>query len=119
MYVILTSKPGQFHTEAGEGFLPVEAWDYLLCDRQRAHFVIAELSSAARVIIVDDQPPHTVNRVPAKFLQHFDSVAAARRTLEDLARGGLDCRLVSVAVTANVTANVTATVTATVAAIAD
>jgi len=26
-FVILTSKPGQFHTEPGPGLVPVEAWD--------------------------------------------------------------------------------------------
>ena len=108
MYVILTSKPGQFHTEAGAGFRPVEAWNYLLCERPRAHFVIAEITGVPRVTIVDDQPPHTVNSVPAKFLEHFDSVAAARRTLEDLARSGRECRLVPAAVAA-----VAATIAAT------
>jgi hypothetical protein len=93
MYVILTSKPGQFHTDAGEGLQPVEAWDYLLCGRPRAHFVIAEITGAPRVTIVDDRPPHVVNRVPAKFLEHYESVAGARHALEELARGGQDFRL--------------------------
>jgi hypothetical protein len=44
MYVILTSKPGQFRTEVARGLRPLEAYDYLFYGQTRAHFVIAELS---------------------------------------------------------------------------
>lgn len=93
MYVILTSKPGQFHTEQNEGLQAVEAWDYLLCGRRRAHFVIAKLDGAQRVAVVDETPPCVVNLIPIKFLEKFDSVERARHELEQLGNGGADYRL--------------------------
>ena len=42
-YVIITSKPGQFRTEPGDGLLPIEAWDYHCDGRVRARFLVAEL----------------------------------------------------------------------------
>jgi len=95
MYVILTSKPGQFRTEAGEGLRPVEHYDYLFCGRLRAQFVIAELLGPTRVRVVDETEPVTVNLVPSKFLETFETVDAARHELDHLCRfGDLDARLV-------------------------
>ncbi|HJY79068.1 MAG TPA: ferredoxin [Burkholderiales bacterium] len=94
MYVILTSKPGQFRTEAGEGLKPVEAYDYLFCGRKRAQFVIAQIEGEPKVKIVDEASPAAVNFVPSKFLPRFDSLEKARRELETLAGlGGLDVSL--------------------------
>ncbi|RVT95919.1 ferredoxin [Rhodovarius crocodyli] len=86
MFVILTSKPGQFHTEPGPGLTPVEAWDYVFCGNIRAHFVIAELSAASRVRIVDESGP--VNSVPTKFLESFDTIEDARKELRTLTTYG-------------------------------
>jgi ferredoxin len=97
MYVILTTKPGQFRTDAGEGVLPLEGYDYLLSGRLRARFVIAELrGGAARVRIVDDaDPAAAVNEVPVKFLPTFEAIEQARAELEHLTRfGDLDAALV-------------------------
>ncbi|HEV8110135.1 MAG TPA: ferredoxin [Burkholderiales bacterium] len=85
MYVILTSKPGQFHTEAGEGLTPVEAYDYLFCGRKRAHFVIAELAREVKIRIVDETGAPAVNLVPSKFLPRFATLAQARAELAELA----------------------------------
>ena len=94
MYVILTSKPGQFRTEVGEGLKPVEVYDYLFCGRKRAQFVIAEVEGEPKVKIVDEAPPAAVNLVPSKFLPRFDSIEKARRELETLASfGGIDVSL--------------------------
>lgn len=87
MYVILTSKPGQFHTVSADGMQPVEAWDYLLCGRLRAHFVIAELAGATRVTVIDETPPCVTNHLPIKFLEKFATIDRARRQLEQLASG--------------------------------
>jgi hypothetical protein len=87
-YVILTSKPGQFRTESGDGLRPVEAWDFLAGERKRAGFVIAEITGSPRVTIVDETPPHVVNRIPAKLLERFASVDHARREIEGLAKAG-------------------------------
>jgi len=95
VYVILTSKPGQFRTEAGEGVQPVEAYDYLFCGRKRAQFVIAELARDTKVRIVEESGAAAVNLVPTKFLPRFVSVEEARLELEQLIRfGDLDSKLV-------------------------
>ncbi len=93
-YVILTSKPGQFRTEAGPGLQPVEAYDYVFCGRVRAQFVIALLEQATRVRVVDETEPVTVNMVPSKFLERFDSLPAARAELQALCSfGAMDTQL--------------------------
>jgi hypothetical protein len=99
VYVILTSKPGQFRTELGDGMRAIESYDYMLCGRRRAHFVIAELAGDAKVRIVDESAPResaaSINLVPCKFLPKFDSLDKARHQLERLASfGALDVALV-------------------------
>ncbi len=94
MYVILTSKTGQYRTEPGPGLVPIEAWDYRFAGRHRARFVIARLDAATRVTLIEHEPPHGVNSVPSKFLPHFDSLQAARDELAQLTRfAGVDTRL--------------------------
>ena len=94
MYVILTSKTGQFRTEPGPGLAPIEAWDYRFAGKHRARFVIARLDAATRITLIEDEPPHVVNSVPSKFLPRFDSVQAARDELAQLTRfAGVDTRL--------------------------
>ncbi len=88
MYVILTSKPGQFRTDVTEGLVPVEAYDYVFSGRVRAQFVIAELTRAMKVTVVDEVFPPVVNRVPSKFLPSFMSVDAARSELNHLTQYG-------------------------------
>ena len=94
MYVILTSKPGQFRTELGEGMRRIEAYDYLFCGRRRAQFVIAHIEGQPKVKIIDEDSPTVVNLVPSKFLPRFDSLEKARRELESLvSRGGIEVSL--------------------------
>lgn len=88
MYVILTSKPGQFRTELGEGLRSLESFDYLFFGRCKARFVIAELHAACKVTVIDETPPETINRVPSKFLEKFETVALARDALRQLVREG-------------------------------
>jgi hypothetical protein len=98
MYVILTSKPGQFRTEVVDGLEPVESYDYAAAGRMRAHFVIAKLDAPTKVRIVDETPPPAVNLVPTKFLEKFRTLEGARRELETLAAGGgAGCTLTRVA----------------------
>jgi hypothetical protein len=97
MFVILTSKPGQFRTEPGEGLKPVEAYDYLLCGRKRAHFVIAKLEREVKVRIVEESGTPVVNLVPSKFLPRFATLEQARAELAQLAgNGAVDAALVGV-----------------------
>lgn len=94
MYVILTSKPGQFRTETGPGLRPVESYDYLFCGAHKARFVIAELLHDTKVTIVDETPPPSVNVIPSKHLERFDTVERARGALESLtAFGRMDATL--------------------------
>jgi hypothetical protein len=94
MFVILTSKPGQFRTELGEGLRAIERYDYLFCGRKRAEFVIAELEGEPKIRIVEETGAGAVNLVPSKFLPRFDALEKARRELEQLAGStGIDVRL--------------------------
>jgi hypothetical protein len=95
LFVILTSKPGQFRTELAEEMKLVEAYDYLFCGRKRAHFVIAEMKGDVKIRIVDESSPPVVNLVPSKFLPKFATLEKARRELTQLTSfGGMDIALV-------------------------
>ncbi|AZG16183.1 MULTISPECIES: ferredoxin [Cupriavidus] len=99
MFVILTSKPGQFRTEPVPGVEPRETWEYLFYGRPKAVFVIAELTAPrdaiVKVRVIDesgpagrDDPAPVVNHVPTRFLERFDTLAAAHDALHKLARFG-------------------------------
>lgn len=95
IYAILTSKPGQYHTEPGTGSRAIETYDYEFCGRIRAHFTVVELPCDSWVRIVEDSEPAIVNEVPTKFLPQFTSLEAARTELEGLSHfAGLAIRLV-------------------------
>lgn len=95
MYVILTSKDGEFRTEPTEGLRPVETHDYYFYDRHKADFVIAELSHETKVRVIGHEDAHQVNLVPTKFLPRFASLAQARAELATLTQfGSLQTRLV-------------------------
>ena len=83
-FVILSAKPGIFHTEIGPDTPAVERYDYLFHGRIRARFVIAQLLKATRIRIIDEGQPPTVSQVPSKLLKKYASVADARRDLEAL-----------------------------------
>jgi hypothetical protein len=84
MFLILTSKPGQFRTELGADLHEVEAWEYHAHGRTRAKFVIAELAGATKIRIVDEGAYPVVNQVPSKFFPKFDTLEAARAELRQL-----------------------------------
>jgi hypothetical protein len=97
MYVILTSKPGEFRTEAAQpgDLQPQEAWDYLFCGRRKAHYVIAEIRQEVKVKVIDETGSAGINLVPTKFLPRFASIEQARAELQALTRfGSLDTQLV-------------------------
>lgn len=88
MFVILTSKPGQFRTEITDGLRPCETYDYLFHGQKKAIFVIAELLEDSKLRVIDETPPIRINHVPSKFLPHFDSIESARAELAHLTRFG-------------------------------
>ena len=95
MYIILTSKDGEFETEAGDGIRAVETHDYFFYGQHKATFVISELLRESRVKIRSAGEPGLVNSLPTKFLGRFDSLEAARRELSSLTLfGNLQTQLV-------------------------
>ena len=88
MFVILTSKPGQFRTEIISGLRPCERYDYLFYGEKKATFVIAELLEDSKLRVIDETPPVRINHVPSKFLPHFDSIESARAELAHLTHFG-------------------------------
>jgi hypothetical protein len=102
MYVILTSKPGQFRTELVEGVRPIEAYDYLFGQTPKARFVIAELERETKIRVIDEVEPPVLNLVPTKFLPSYESLEQARQELEHLtAFGSVRAALRPVPVPAN------------------
>ncbi|MGN6461069.1 MAG: ferredoxin [Pseudolabrys sp.] len=96
MYVILTSKPGQFRTEIVDGLRPLQAYDYLFYGQKKAHFVIAELvNEDIKVKVIDEGwSPPIVNDVPSKFLEKFETPERALHELEHLTTfGSMDTSL--------------------------
>lgn len=88
MYVILTSKPGQFRTEVVKGLRPLAAYDYLFYGQTKAHFVIAELLEEHTKIRVIEDGTAIVNDVPAKFLERFETTEHALKELQHLTTFG-------------------------------
>jgi len=96
MYVVLTTRPGEFRTEMSPGVHPVETYDYIFYGRKRASFTIARLSDLVhtRIRIVEDEPPQIVNDVPCKLFEKFASVDEARHELRTLTTyGTMDIQL--------------------------
>jgi ferredoxin len=77
-YVILTSKPGHFRTEPGDGLVPVEAWDYHCDGRVRARFLVAELPAPTRVRVIDDSGHGSVNPVQIPRVLRGPRIGAPR-----------------------------------------
>ena len=95
MFVILTSKPGQYHTLPSADIELIEAWDYQFYGRLQAQFVIGELLRETKVQVVEDDESGTVNWVPSKFLERFDSLSQAHAELQHLCNfGSLDAQLI-------------------------
>jgi hypothetical protein len=101
MYVILTSKYGQFRTEAPGGIRPIEIYDYLFYGSRRARFEIIELPEAellreARIRIIDETSPGPgpgpgpgpINDIPARLLPRYASLEQARAELRHLTSFG-------------------------------
>ena len=78
MYIILTSKLGEYDARPGQGISPVEAYEYFFYGKKKADFTIAEVDGdQGRVSIVEAGEGGTTNSVPLKFFERFDTVEAA------------------------------------------
>jgi hypothetical protein len=94
MFVVLTTRPGEFRTEITNGLQAVESYDYIFYGRKRANFTIAALEQPIRIRIVEDEPPQIINDVPSKLFEKFDSLDDARAELRTLTTfGSMDIRL--------------------------
>ena len=97
MFVILTSKPGQYRTVPSADIELIEAWDYQFYGRLQAQFVIGKLLRETKVQVIEEDASGTVNAVPSKFLERFDTLAQAHAELQHLCNfGSLDAQLISV-----------------------
>lgn len=99
MYVILTSKPHKYITQSNADIELLEAWEYRFYGELQALFKIGRLLRETRVDVVELDDSSTVNRVPSKFLERFETIEEAHAELQTLCNfGSLDVKLVSVAV---------------------
>ena len=95
MYVILTSKPGVFHSEVKAPFRIVESYEYRLYGVLKAIFHISVIEGDAKVRIIEDEPPYIVNDVSSRFLEKFASLELARNELRHLTTfGSIEAELV-------------------------
>ena len=88
MFMILTSKPGQFRTEINTDLRPLDADDYLFYGTKKAEFVIAELLTTQTKIRVVEEGSSIVNDVPSKFFPKFDTPEKAFEELKHLTTFG-------------------------------
>jgi len=88
LFVILTSRHGQYRTEVGPGLRLCESYDYIFCGQNKARFDIAVLLHDVKVRVVDETPPERVNDIPSKFFPRFASLQEARTELQSLVRFG-------------------------------
>ncbi|WP_111412951.1 ferredoxin [Billgrantia lactosivorans] len=95
MYIILTSKLGEYDARPGQGIAPVETYEYFFYGKKKANFTIAEVDGdQGRVSIVETAEDGVTNSVPLKFFERFGSVEAARAELKQLVTfGSIDARL--------------------------
>jgi hypothetical protein len=94
-YVVLTTKPDLYRSEAEAGVEILETYDYVFYGKTKAIFQIARLAGQARIRIVEDAPPHVVNLVPTRVMEQFATLEDARRAVARLANfGSLDAALV-------------------------
>ncbi|WP_241288112.1 hypothetical protein [Burkholderia stabilis] len=84
MYIILTTKPAQYRSEAAEGIHPLDSYAYHYEGRHVATFTIAEADGRARVRIVELDDSGTVNLVPVRFFEQFPTQQAALQSLDHL-----------------------------------
>lgn len=82
MYVVLTSKPGEYRTEPGVGVEMVAAYEYHFQSRFKAVFAIARIQEGSRVRIVEETPNGTINDIPTRQMEKF---ATAEQAYEELA----------------------------------
>lgn len=98
MYIVLTTKPGEYRSEGGEGVELIASYEYLFYGKLKAIFTIAKISENARVLIIEEGPDGTTNNITTRQMEKFDSVEAAYAELEGLTNfGTIEAELVKAA----------------------
>lgn len=98
MYVVLTTKPGEYRSEGGEGVEIVASYEYRFYGKTKAIFSIAKVGENARVLIIEEGPNGTTNNITTRQMEKFDSVEAAYDELQSLTRfGTIDAELIKAA----------------------
>lgn len=88
MYVVLTSKPGEYRTEPGVGVETVAAYEYHFQGRFKAVFAIARIQEGSRVRIVEETPNGTINDIPTRQMEKFATAEQAHEELAGLTQFG-------------------------------
>lgn len=88
MFIVLTSKPGEYRTEAGDGTTVLSSYEYRFYNKTKAIFSIAQIKDGARVVIIEEGEDGTVNNIPTRQMEKFTSVEEALSELEGLTQFG-------------------------------
>lgn len=84
-YILMTSKVKEYVAEPEKGMTVVKVFDHYFCDQKRSEFSVARVESPdARVRITELGEGGTVNSIPFKFFESFDSVDGAESELQEL-----------------------------------
>lgn len=95
MFIVLTTKPGEYRTEAGEGTTVLSSYEYKFYNKTKAIFSIAQIEEGARVVIIEDGEGGTINSIPTRQMEKFTSVEEALNELESLTQfGSIEAELV-------------------------
>jgi len=84
MYVVLTSKPGEYKTEAGPGTTILSSYEYRFYGKTKAIFSIAKIEADSRVLIIEEGEDGTTNNIPTRQMEKFNSQEEALEELQDL-----------------------------------
>jgi hypothetical protein len=86
MFVLITSKMGEYQAEPESGLTPVKHYDYYFYNKKKAEICIARVDSdSARVRITEVGDRGARNSIPIKFFESFDSLQHAEKELQHLA----------------------------------
>jgi hypothetical protein len=86
MFVLITSKMGEYRAEPESGLTPVKHYDYYFYNKRKAEICIARVDSdSARVRITEAGDRGARNSIPIKFFESFDSLHNAEKELQHLA----------------------------------
>lgn len=89
MYIIITSKPGEYTAKAENGLTTIKTFDYCFYGKRKAEFHIVKVDSeTARVRIVEEGDKGLTNSIPYKFFESFEAIEDAKKELACLARFG-------------------------------